>query len=233
MLLLAACGGGGGGGAQVASTASFNLQQVWTNDFNSEQSKVLPVTGTVTQGSQTYTVTGISTVGADKPVASSFEGQSALKRNRMFDLKLVVSGQTLNTTTVISEWASTSYQPLGESSTSDGVSAGYIVIRGVASLPTAVRVGDTGIIYTADIYASSAKHYSMGTLEFSYKVEADTANTVLLTFTRTYNSVFAFSTESYATQMIVDISGAITYVKHTDVYNNFASGLTMSLDLNY
>lgn len=77
----------------------------------------------------------------------------------------------------------TNYTPIGYSGTQ------YAVYSTVIS-PTTVKVGDTGIIGSQNIYSSSTKVTGAGRTDFSYVVEAGTTSTAIVNIiNRTYDTI--------------------------------------------
>jgi hypothetical protein len=214
--LLAACGGGGGSSVPVASTASFPLLTVLANALQAS-SNTYSISGTV-NGSA---VTGSGTVTRGALSAGTFEGSSAQQRTTTSTGSFIVNGQNIPLNSSGVDWYSSNYYPLGSSSGED-----YVVVTGSAVIPTTVKVNDTAIIYTANIYSNSSKTLLRGTATMSYVVEADTETTALLTLISTeknsVNTVISTSTQ----QVRITPTGIFTRIKETYVEGSSALTLT-------
>jgi hypothetical protein len=211
--LLTACGGGGGGTPTVvASTSTFNILAAYVSTFTS--TSVNPFTITGTSGSTAITGSGTATVGS--VTSGTFEGNAALRRSTTVTGSFTANGQTvpLNATSV--SWTDSNYVPLGS------VDDEYTVINGTPTLPTAARVGDTGPVYTANRYTSSAKTTSVGTITSTYVVEADTASTALVTLINTYKNTSNTTTKIGTAQFRITTGNSFTRIKETllDYSNN-------------
>jgi len=200
IVLLGACGGGGGGGggttgnsnpAPVVSTSSFNLLAAYASTFANSQVDKFTVSGTV----NSVGVTGSGTKTIGNTSSGTFEGQSALQRTVTVTGSLISNGISIPLSDSVVNWVTTNYLPLGQ------VSDEYEVVTGTAVLPTSVRVGDTGPIYTSKRYSDSSKSNLLGSEVATYVVEADTASTVLVTLIfvtkDTANKTTQQSTEQY------------------------------------
>ena len=88
-------------------------------------------------------------------------------------------------------------------------------MTGIPTIPTTVRVNDTGSLYVADRYTNSTKSVKRGTLTVTYVVEADTATTALLTLIRTEKDNQSVTTTTNAGQFRITPAGSLTRVKET------------------
>jgi hypothetical protein len=207
--LVSACGGGGGGesavNTPVASTESFPLITILNNMLQSGSS-TFTVSGT--SGGSVVTGSGNATRGSLS--AGTFEAAAAQQRTTTITGSFTVNGSSfsLNGSTV--SWVDSNNIPLGETGGAD-----YVVVTGIPTIPTTVRVNDTGSLYVADRYTNSTKSVKRGTLTITYVVEADTATTALLTLIRTEKDNQSVTTTTNAGQFRITPAGSLTRVKET------------------
>jgi len=168
-VFLAGCGGGGGGSnGPVSSTLSFPLQAADAAMSASGYAKTYAISGSCS-GSATYTV-GAATGGA------TFEGVSGRLSATMTFTRSLSNCTPYSTTATQVSYFDTNYLPVG-ASMSDGR---YSVFLTPPSLPTSVMVGATGVIGTITRYTDSTKSTLAGRGDYSYVIEADTANTAIV-----------------------------------------------------
>jgi hypothetical protein len=224
--LLSACGGGGssGGGtpAPVASTSAFNLQAAYKSNYTASASYKISVTGTY----GAYPVTGSATAVQGNVTSGTFEGKPALQQAVSILGTITVNNQTGPLATSSISWVDTNYMPLGTSGGSE-----YIVVNGTASIPTAAKVNDTGAVYTAKRYTTSAKTSLLGTRTVTYVVEADTATTALVTLISVDKNNSGTTTVTATEQYRVTTANTFTKIKETGVDNT--NGLSLTLTVIY
>ena len=219
LALMTACGGGGGGGAAalVASTDTFPLMTVYTNTLTSSSSNNYTISGTVSG----VAVTGSGTVTFGNLSAGTFEGAAAQQRTTTATGSIVVNGTTVPLNSSSTDWFDSNYVPKGESGGTD-----YVVVTGTPTIPTTVRVNDTGTLYTANRYADSTKSVLSGTSSVTYVVEADTASTALLKLIIEEKNNSNATTSTSSAQVRITPAGAFTRVKET--YLEGSSTLTIT-----
>ena len=222
--LLSACGGGGGGGtpAPVASTSAFNLQAAYKSNYTASRSYKFSIIGT--GGTSPVSGSGNAIVG--NVTSGTFEGQPALQQTTSILGSFTVNNQTSPLATSSINWVDTNYMPRGSSG-----GAEYMVINGTASIPTAAKVNDTGSIYTAKRYTSSAKTSLLGTRTVTYVVEADTATTALVTLISIEKNNSGTTTTTSTEQYRVTTTDTFTKIQETDVDN--VNGLSLTLTVIY
>lgn len=218
--LITACGGGSSGGsatvAPVASTSTFPLQTVLANSLRAE-SNSYTISGT-TNG---VAVTGSGTATRGGLSAGTFEGSSALQRSTTSTGSIVVNGQAIPSNSSGTSWYNSNYLPLGSTGGED-----YIVVIGIAVIPSSVRVGDTAPVYTANRYTNSSKQGLRGTEIVSYVVEADTASTALFTFISTTKNTSNVTESVTSAQVRMTTLGTFTRIKETYVQGTTVLTLT-------
>ena len=217
--LMTACGGGGGGSSgPVASTSTFNVLAAYVSTFTSPSVNNFNISGS--SGSTSVSGSGTATIG--NVSSGTFEGQSALQRTTTVTGSFTVNGTSypLNSSQV--SWTDSNYVPLGS------VDNEYTVITGTPTLPTAVRVGDTGPVYTANRYTNSSKTTLLGTVTSTYVVEADTASTALVTLINTYKNTSNQTQKIGSAQFRITTANTFTRIKENllDYTNNLTLTLT-------
>ena len=170
---LSACGGGGGGAGSSAttSTETFQLRTALVNSLTDTQALTFSISGT----SSGYPVTGDGTVTQGALTSTTFESQQALQKIDTITGSFTANGITIPLATSSTSYLDSNHNPLGESEDSS-----YTVVSGSVTMPTTAHVNDTGILYTAVRYASSAKTTQLGTETASFAMEPDTFSTALL-----------------------------------------------------
>ena len=174
--------------------------------FTTPRVSYFAVTGSNAAGS---TITGSGKVTVGTVTQGVFEGQNAFQLTSTVTGTLARDGMTYPLAQTTTSWSDTNYVPLG----SDGDE--YVVITGKPVLPTAVKVGDTGVLYLANRYRSNLKTTLLGTLTVSYVIEADTANSVLLTLVRSDKDTSHQETQQLTSQFRVQSDQSSTPVKET------------------
>lgn len=179
--LLSACGGGGGGGATtpsgpVTSTLSFPLKATVNALTANGETVTLTAIGTsatqATDGLCSGTLT--STAGAAN-TATTFEGTAALSAVSVSTIALTNCTPASNASTS-TEYYDSNYMPRGSNVTGGS----YSVWLTPPSIPTTVTVGATGIVGSETYYTNNTKATLDGRTDYSYVVEADTANTAIV-----------------------------------------------------
>lgn len=224
VMLLASCGGGGGGGSSgggsttptgpVTSTLSFPLKAGLTNSIINNPSTYFNISGTC---SGTASNSGLA------PITATFEGVSGISEvtTQTISLSNCTPASTIGFST---DYFDINYVPLG-STFSDGT---YSVFPTPPSIPTSVKVGDTGTLGTSNNYLNSTKTVLTGTDAISYVIEPDTATTAIVNkIDKSFNSLGVLtSTEQDRFRIAAD--GTLTPVS-TDI--QAANGSTTHLVL--
>lgn len=223
--IVAACGGGGGGAGGEApppsTSLSVPLATAVANFVNRTQSSPVTVNGSITTGGQTFNVSGSGTV-AETSIASTFEGQSALRKDSTLTGTVNVNGQSAPVSDTTHAFFDTNYRPLGDTSNTS-----YCVVTSSTPIPAAATVGDNGPWYTETCYANSSKAISLGTASTSYGVEADTASTVLLKIVTQSSS--SAGTVPVTVTFRVGTSGQVTRLQDTTSFSSGGDALTLTV----
>jgi hypothetical protein len=219
--LLLGCGGGGGGGGSsssgpVASPSAFSMATVRahrTLNGASLLNKIL--SGTLSYNNSSYAISGTLSFTLSPPTTTTFDSQTALENTvtETGSISVSVNGQssTLPVASTAQVYSTTNYSPLGATSANE-----YDVFQGTANIPSSVKVGDTGVIGTYNLYTDSSMATQTGRMQESYLVEADTANSVIIDIIdNTYdtsNTLINTTQEKWR----IDTSNTVTFVSLTD-----------------
>jgi len=174
---LAACGGGGGSSGGSAGSATSTLSFPFKSAFVTSTAAGFTKSGTVS-GSCSGTV---NLTMAPASTSATFEGTAGLSA------AVTITGTYTNCTPAsfavsATNYYDTNYIPLGNSG------GQYAVYTTAITIPTSLKVGDTGIIGTENLYTSNTKLTLAGRNDLSYVVEADTASTAIVNLIiNTYN----------------------------------------------
>lgn len=216
-LILTACGGGGGGGggggstATVASTSTFQIKTAYVNDFTTASS--VPFTASGTTSGTPFTGSGTATTGA--PSTTTFEGQSALQTTSVITGSLLVKGTTAPLSSTSTSYYDSNYAFLGSNGTD------YVVVNSAFNLPNTAKVGDTGVVFTANRYSNSSKSLLTGMKTVSFAIEADTASTALLKVVTVDKDTSNATTYSSTATIRITPSGGSTRVNEQGIdYTN-------------
>lgn len=169
---LIACGGGGDSGpaAPVVSQSTYALKTLLANAANDRRTLSWTLTGTI--NGVAVTGSGNISQGALNPVV--FEGKSALAKTIALTGTIVGNGIAIPSNTTVTDYFDSNYNPLG------ALGDDYQVVVGTPNIPQSIKVGDAGLVYTANTYQTSSKAVLTGTETNSFVLEADTATTALL-----------------------------------------------------
>ncbi len=166
---VAGCAGSGAGSTPsgpVTSTLSFPLQSAYISLVVSGWSKTFVVSGDCSG-------TG-STTSAPASTPATFEtvtGFSAVQTTTMSLAGCTPSSIASGAT----NFYDTNFNLLGFSSTGN-----YGVVQPLLVIPASVMVGSTGNVGTITLYTDSAKSVGNGRQDWTYVVEADTADTAII-----------------------------------------------------
>lgn|GEM_PF-1685137 len=213
---LVACGGGGGGGTQpqnkVVSTNVFNLKAA----VASYKATPFQVNFSVSLTKNGVTANGSGSVTQGSPQSGTFEGNSALKVVTTIRGSITGNGNTASLDNSSTDYFDSNYNYRG----TDGTSS-YSVVDGQVVLPTSIKVGDTGELYAVKEYGSSLKSTLTGTKKATYLVEADTANTALVSIISVEKDTNSSATSQDTIQYRISADNKLTFLKETlNDYNN-------------
>jgi hypothetical protein len=217
--LLLGCGGGGGGSSSsgpVASPSAFSMATVRAyRTINGASLLNKSLSGTLNYNGSSYAISGTLSFTVSPPTTTTFDSQTALENTvtETGSITVSVNGQssTVPVASTAHGYSTTNYSPLGMTSATE-----YDVFQGTANIPSSVKVGDTGVIGTYNLYTDSSMTTLKGTMQESYVVEADTANSVIIdAILNTYdtgNTLISTVQERWR----IDTSNTVTFVSLTD-----------------
>ena len=167
-VLLSACGGGGGDFAQTSPAptpvTSFALRSSQNSQTTNAKVSNYAVTGTCLGSAHTS---------SSAPASAIFEGNPAFAVTTTATLTFTNCTPESSAATIVT-YTDSNYVSVGSSSA--GVSYGKYLIPPI-SLPTSVKIGDTAVYGTENMYTDSTKQTSMGQRTYSFVIEQDGAST--------------------------------------------------------
>ncbi len=204
-MLLGACGGGGGDsntGSATPQPLSVPLQTAVGNLVNNGITVNFNVTGSV--GSTP--VTGSGTLSDSKASAAVLNGASVLKTTETLSgtLTAATSASFNSTRTIFRDPAT-----FNEVFEDDG---DFVVAFPSFTAPTTVQAGDGGKLVTGTAFSDSTETTKIGTVTRSFNVAADTATTLLVTFTDSEFDNSNVKQSDNLTTFRIDTAGNIRFV---------------------
>lgn len=172
-LTLAACGGGGGGAASNASVppapaaASFPVQQGLAYAFTHGLQSTLTVSGSTTNGSTTYPLTGTLTYTLGAVVNATFNGAAVQQATETLSGTISGNGTTSPLTTSSQLYVNAQYTPVGSNE-----SGAYCVASSTAAYPATATAGQTGDLASFSCYTDSTKRTLTSTQKITYVTTA-------------------------------------------------------------
>ena len=148
--------------------------------------------------------------------SATFEGRTAF--SSISTLIMTVASPCNSIAQTYTTYVDTNYVPLGLNS----VGVNYGVYLTAPFVPSSVKVGDTGIIGTENLYTNSSKTVGNGSTVSSYVVTADTANTAIVTL---IGKVYDASSNLTATEQDIyriDSTGTLTPLSVDILYSTGA-----------
>jgi hypothetical protein len=177
-LIVIGCGGGGGTSTATGGTASatFPFQSALKTRITSGATDNFTVSGTCT---------GTATLVTGSASAGTFEGVSGLSAGQTFTTNFNNCTPATSATTTTNYYDS-SYSPLGAIT----LNTEYTKYQALPQpIPTAVKVGDTAVLATLDVFTDSTKTVKTGQRIVSYFVEQDSTTSVFVTgIAKSYNT---------------------------------------------
>lgn len=216
----AGCGGGGGDSAApvVTGPQAFQLRTAWHNHVANAVSLRFSAAGTVNgapvSGSGSLTLSGLS--------AAGFEGRAAFVKAETRAGTLTVAGTAVPFSETQQFFFDAADNPLGRNADAYGVVAGPV------SIPAVAAVGDVGILYSADLYGSSAKLARTGTAQVSFALRADTATTALLSVATETRSTSGGLISTETVVFRITPAGEVTRLSDSSVVPGSNTNLTFS-----
>jgi hypothetical protein len=203
LALLWACGGKSGSLGPTFNLAAAQ-EQAYTQTGTQNFVMSGTLSGLVIQGSGTWTSGAVTT--------GTFEGQSANQKTSTYTGNYFINGagQTLSSQWV--SWTDVNHLALGESTAIE-----YVVVNHASAYPSSAHVGDSGLVFTGDIYDSSAKSTWLGTVTASYLVESDSAQGAWVSFIQTYRATSNAIIKTKTSRYRFTASNAFTRIQDTVV----------------
>lgn len=175
--LLNGCGGGGGSPGPIASTYSFPFAQAYAAQAAAGRNSSF----TATQTGTSYCYGSGSLTDAPATTSTTFDitpasAVSAVSAVETLSWTWVNCLPATSTTTSTKYYTPGTFVPLGF----DSPGVNYGVYLTPPTIPASVRVGDTGIIGTENLYTDSTEAVSNGHIDGSYSILADTEATAII-----------------------------------------------------
>jgi hypothetical protein len=219
-MLLSACGGGGSStpaAAEVALSAdTFQIRTALANYFTDSRSLRFTVSGTTSAVS----VTGSGTVTQSSVSGATFEGTPALQKVSTITGSLSVNGVTVPLAATDISYVDSNYNPRGNAGDE------YVVVTGSATVPTTAKVNDTGVVFSAKRYTSSAKTGLLGTQVLTFAIQPETSTTALLKLIEVEKDNAGNTTTTSTITFRLTPAGAMTRLSETAVSGTTALTLT-------
>ncbi|ELX13426.1 hypothetical protein Jab_1c20550 [Janthinobacterium sp. HH01] len=173
VLTLAACGGGGGGAASNASVppapaaTSFPVQQGLAYAFTHGLQSTLTVSGSTTNGSTTYPLTGTLTYTLGAVVNAAFNGAAVQQATETLSGTISGNGTTTPLTTSSQLYVNAQYTPVGSYE-----AGAYCVANSTAAYPASATAGQTGDLASFSCYTDSTRRTLTSTQKITYVTTA-------------------------------------------------------------
>lgn len=208
--LLAGCSGGGGESSPttpIQAVTSFPLQSGYKSLIANGLTKSFTVSGTCS-GTGTKTSAAATT-------AATFEGVSGFSAAVTLTMSLS-SCSPASIAQTSTAYFDSNYVPLGMNS----VGVNYGVYAAPLAIPSSVKVGDTGLIGTMNLYTNSTKATSNGSQQLSYVVEADSTTTAIVNLIGRVYSAGNTLTATEQDRYRIDSVGTLTPLTADIQYSN-------------
>jgi hypothetical protein len=122
-------------------------------------------------------------------------------------------------------YADSNYNPVGSSNSLENV-----LVQGAASIPVTGKVGDSGVLYTANRYSISGPSGSqlVGTQTMSYTLVADTATTALLRITILNKNTSGGTDSTENLTFRITPAGALTWLSDNTSTSTTTANITFN-----
>jgi hypothetical protein len=207
---LSGCGGGGGGGSTansggvVASTQSFPFKSAYTNLINS--TATLPYT--VTSGTQS----GAGNLWQSALSNSIFQSVAVLAKTVTASTVMNVNGVSTPFPLTVTYYFDSNYLPVGSTEGAD-----CIKVKGPVNIPSTVKVGDSGLMYSFSRFGSCISVFENRFGTVTYAVEPESATSVLVKLTEIQKDVVNQVAKSVSTTISVDVNGQAKRISEVSV----------------
>lgn len=196
------------------------MKDAWINYITNTSSSPFSASGT-TNG---INITGSGTETGGQLTSSTFEGKQALAKTMTVTGTVSGSGQTASIASTSTGYYDLTYNLLGSSSQTE-----YFVVDSITTpIANGAKVNDTGVLFTTKRYTDSSKSSLVGTAEYSFVLEPDTADTAFfkLIAVEKDNSGAIENTSTLAFR--ITPTGGITKLYETALSSNSSLKVTFS-----
>jgi hypothetical protein len=208
--VITACGGGGGGGGggNTPTAATVPLATAYNKLITDGLQAQAKISGSV----EDISLGGDATIVFSPAVAATFEGQAGMSATLNISGTLIIQGgPTIPLSPLIyTTYYDSNYKELGSVFDGGSVGSAYAVVTSSAPLPTEAHAGDSGDLYNSTSYSGPSKMAVVGRTSTSYRVEADTANSLIFTISVAFFDNGNNKTETDDYRYRVDSAGKIT-----------------------
>ena len=218
VLSLAACGDSSNSSssattaAPTSATTTFPFDKAKANLVNSGYMVDCSLAGTL--GGQA--VTGRQTITQTPPVAVTFEGQAGALKSTLTEVGfLTINGRPEGINTKIETVVTSNYAPLGAIRSTD-----YWVVDGTPPVQATAKVGDLIAKTTYNVYASSQKFLTLGRVEVTGSIDADTSSSAIITWVATTFNIANTIFQTETTRFRMNQFGEVSFVSKAWNYNN-------------
>lgn len=208
-IALSGCGGGGGGGAVtsssvVSSNQSFPFKTAYANIVNS--TATLPYT--VTSGTQN----GAGNLWQSALSNSVFQSVAVLAKTVTASTVMNLNGVSTPLPLTVIYYFDSNYLPVGSTEGAD-----CIKVKGSVNIPSTVKVGDSGLMYSFSRFGSCISVFENRFGTVTYAVEPETATSVLVKLTEIQKDVVNQIAKTVSTTIRVDINGQAKRISEVSV----------------
>ncbi len=208
-LMLAGCGGGGSSSTTLepAPGTTFPLGAAVVQLYTTGYQKTASVSGTAVYAGTSFPVSGSVSLalGPAGSTTTTFAGQTALSASSSVSGTIAVAGQSIDISSSAQEYLTTSYAPLGYTS-----SVAYCVAPTPGVYPAQVSVGQAGTVVTYACYTDSSMSVATGTQTLSYVVKAaGSATAVMVSLVDTFVNTAGQQTVAGSSSYLLDAAGGL------------------------
>lgn len=204
--------------SKVVSTNVFNLKAAVASFASTPFQKNYGATAVING----LTASGSGSITQGSPLSATFESTSGFKVVTTSLGSVSLNGRSTSLDGSGTDYYDSNYNYLGSDSASQ-----YTVVDGQANFPTAVKVGDTGELFTAKQYSNSTKSSLTGTRKVTYLIEADTATTAILSVIYADQASNGTKTSQSTDQYRISAENKLTYIKGT--LNNYTNSTVWTM----
>jgi hypothetical protein len=158
---------------------------VLANFSSNGRNDTFTISGTVTTGSGVVPISGSGTITTAPSAGAVLDGVAVLAQTKVVTGTVTGTGPTGSTVSVPLSSTGTMYSnPSNYAEIAEDIAGDeYLVYSPSYAYPATVTAGSAGVLGTVKIYSNNTKTTQTGTENDSYVVAADSATTLLITFT--------------------------------------------------